>query len=427
MPHARRAKLAFALTCAFVVISADGALPVAATVQLASAQVASAPPAALVAPKAASVEQRKAAVDKQLRKLRQDLEGTSNDLVEAAVALRRAKLRLADARAELAQARRELTVARQRDEELAQRLELARIGAAKAREELGRSEQAERDTREQLGRIASETYRSAAISTLSVALEAQSPEQFSARMAVAGAALRVQNGAISRLEGQQAEGRAQRAKLDALEAQVGELKRQAAIVVRKRQAAEAKAAAAEREVTSLVVGRARALVTIQKRKAAEKARLARLAKQQAHLRKILAERARRSKHHYSPGNGLLAHPVNAPISSGFGWRMHPIFHYRRLHSGTDFAAPCGTPVHAAKGGRVIIAGWAGGYGRRVVVYHGGGLATTYNHLSRIVKYSGRVRTGQVIAYSGTTGSSTGCHLHFEVLLNGSFTNPMRWL
>jgi murein DD-endopeptidase MepM/ murein hydrolase activator NlpD len=97
----------------------------------------------------------------------------------------------------------------------------------------------------------------------------------------------------------------------------------------------------------------------------------------------------------------------------------------------DYGIPCGTPVYATAPGSVVSAGWAGGYGNRVVLDHGYvrgvGLATTYNHLSRIVVRGGRVGRGRLIGYSGTTGMSTGCHLHFEVLVNGSFVNPQRWM
>ena len=131
------------------------------------------------------------------------------------------------------------------------------------------------------------------------------------------------------------------------------------------------------------------------------------------------------------GGGFLSYPVNAPITSGFGMRYHPILHYWRLHAGTDFGAPCGTPVHAPADGTVVRAGWAGGFGNQIVVDHGYvkgvDLASSMNHLSRIYVYSGRVSRGQVIGLSGTTGLSTGCHLHFEVYQNGVHVNPMRWL
>jgi murein DD-endopeptidase MepM/ murein hydrolase activator NlpD len=119
------------------------------------------------------------------------------------------------------------------------------------------------------------------------------------------------------------------------------------------------------------------------------------------------------------------------VSSEFGMRFHPILHYWRLHSGRDYAVPCGTPVYAAAPGDIISAGWGGGYGNRIVIDHGYvsgvGLATTYNHLTRFVRTGGHVSRGQLIAYSGTTGTSTGCHLHFETLQNGDFVDPRKWL
>ena len=129
--------------------------------------------------------------------------------------------------------------------------------------------------------------------------------------------------------------------------------------------------------------------------------------------------------------GYLSRPSNGWVSSEFGMRFHPIDQVWRLHSGRDYAAPCGSPVRAAADGTVIMAGSAGGYGNRVVIDHGlvSGeyLATTYNHLQRIVEWGGRVSRGEVIGYEGSTGNSTGCHLHFETLENGDFVDPRRWL
>jgi murein DD-endopeptidase MepM/ murein hydrolase activator NlpD len=131
-------------------------------------------------------------------------------------------------------------------------------------------------------------------------------------------------------------------------------------------------------------------------------------------------------------HGYLSPPSTAGyISSEFGMRFHPILHYWRLHSGRDYAIPCGTPVYAAASGTVIMSGFSGSYGNRVVIDHGivagEGLATTYNHLTSIKEYSGHVSRGQLIGYSGTTGRSTGCHLHFETLENGDFVDPRTWL
>jgi len=118
-------------------------------------------------------------------------------------------------------------------------------------------------------------------------------------------------------------------------------------------------------------------------------------------------------------------------TSVFGMRFHPILHVWKLHSGTDFGIPCGTPVYATAAGTVLSAGWGGGYGNRITIDHGiqrgVDLVTTYNHLSSILVHSGDVRRGQLIGYAGTTGYSTGCHLHFETLEDGSFVNPRTWI
>lgn len=108
-------------------------------------------------------------------------------------------------------------------------------------------------------------------------------------------------------------------------------------------------------------------------------------------------------------------PVNGPITSSFGYRTHPVLGYRRLHAGTDFGAGTGSPIVAAASGTVISAGWTGGYGNATIISHGGGLATLYGHQSRLAVWAGtRVSKGQVIGYVGSTGMSTGPHLHFEV-------------
>lgn len=128
------------------------------------------------------------------------------------------------------------------------------------------------------------------------------------------------------------------------------------------------------------------------------------------------------------GTGQLAAPVNAPITSDFGWRIHPIYGTRRLHAGTDFGVDEGTPVHAADGGVVVEAGWISGYGYTVIIDHGNGMSTLYAHNSDVAVSPGQtVSKGQVVSYSGNTGGSTGPHLHFEVRINGEPTDPMGYL
>lgn len=122
--------------------------------------------------------------------------------------------------------------------------------------------------------------------------------------------------------------------------------------------------------------------------------------------------------------GVMTWPVAARISSNFGWRVHPVLGFRRLHKGMDFAAAYGSPIRAATDGRVAMAGRNGGYGNFVKLDHGSGLATGYGHMSRIVVRPGtRVTRGQVIGYVGSTGLSTGPHLHYELWRNGVPVNP----
>ena len=121
----------------------------------------------------------------------------------------------------------------------------------------------------------------------------------------------------------------------------------------------------------------------------------------------------------------FAWPVAGRITSGFGLRVHPILRFARMHRGIDFGAGHGAPIVAASDGQVVKAGWAGGYGRQVRIAHGGGLVTTYSHMSRTVAEPGSfVRQGQLIGYVGSSGLSTGPHLHYEVYRNGTAVNPL---
>jgi len=118
-------------------------------------------------------------------------------------------------------------------------------------------------------------------------------------------------------------------------------------------------------------------------------------------------------------------PVHGRLTSGFGERFHPILGYERFHAGVDLAAASGTPIVAAADGRVVAAGWQGGYGQQVGIVHSGGLETRYGHMSRIAAHIGQVVSkGQVIGFVGSTGLSTGPHLHFEVTRNGRPVNPL---
>lgn len=126
---------------------------------------------------------------------------------------------------------------------------------------------------------------------------------------------------------------------------------------------------------------------------------------------------------------LLRNPVpGARMSRGFGMQRHPILGYSKMHTGVDWAIAGGTPILASGNGTVVEAGWSGGYGRHTVIRHANGYQTSFSHQSAIAKgvsEGARVRQGQVIGYVGTSGLSTGNHLHYELLVNGSKVDPMR--
>jgi murein DD-endopeptidase MepM/ murein hydrolase activator NlpD len=125
-----------------------------------------------------------------------------------------------------------------------------------------------------------------------------------------------------------------------------------------------------------------------------------------------------------------ARPAAGYISSRFGWRVHPIYGTVRFHAGTDLAAGCGVPIYAARGGTVIYAAPLGTYGNFILINHGGGISTGYAHIANgrtFVRIGAQVSTGTHIADVGSTGGSTGCHLHFEVRENGTGTDAVPYM
>ena len=132
---------------------------------------------------------------------------------------------------------------------------------------------------------------------------------------------------------------------------------------------------------------------------------------------------------YATGTGSMIWPApdSHTITSYFGWRVHPITGTNKYHSGVDIGASYGSSVLAADSGTVILAGWNGGYGNCVVISHGNGITTLYGHMSSIAVSSGQnVSQGQTIGYVGSTGNSTGPHLHWEVTVNGERQNPLNY-
>ena len=151
------------------------------------------------------------------------------------------------------------------------------------------------------------------------------------------------------------------------------------------------------------------------------------------IRQLILAAARSATGGYNgPINGLFIRPVPGYVTSPFGYRTHPIYHYWGLHDGTDFGVSCGEPMRAIAGGTVIARYWSDVYGNRLYLslgqINGKNVTAVYNHASSYrVGVGEEVKQGETVGYVGDTGWSTGCHLHFTILVNGTAVDPMTWL
>ncbi len=413
----------------------------------------------------ADLDGDKARIDRELADLHAALEGTSADLVKAYRALHATEATVPDARAALADAQAKAAEAARHNEQVATQLAVAQANEARAVEEQQQTSDKIEETQRELDVFAADLFQGGAgENQLAVALGATNPDDFVSRIASADIVSSFTTKTLDDLATARAEADASHAYLAAVNDEITELKRQAEAALADAESQEAEAQAAKVALDTLLTSQQTYAAEVEARKADELTRMAAAEAEQAELAAQLAERARLAQEaaaqraggtdaqlsapkrtpktspkpasppppSSSSSNSRLSRPMPGRISSGFGWRMHPILKTRRLHRGLDLAAPCGTAIKAAAGGTVISARWAGAYGNRVMVDHGivrgKHVVTTYNHLGSFAVRSGQsVRRGQVIGYEGTTGRSTGCHLHFETIQNGVWVNPLAWL
>jgi murein DD-endopeptidase MepM/ murein hydrolase activator NlpD len=389
-------------------------------------------PATAGAQTSGDVRTQKHSVDQKIGAAKSDLDDISTSLVAASTALAATEPKVQAAQVDLNAKQAAAALAQAHNAEVAEQLSAAQAAEAQAKDALATTQHKAVQTNNVLGALARQVYQGSDMSTLAVVLQAKSPDDFATGMALADTANRIETEALRQLAVQRAEQAATTAKVTAARQAVAVLQQQAVAALTAANDAAQQAASAKATLDALATQQRAEVAAVEAQKTAERQRLAELQKQSNHLRTVLARLA--AKQHggvWRRTGGLLSYPVIGPLSSPFGMRFHPILHYWRMHTGQDFAVPCGTPVHAAASGRIVSTGWAGGYGNEITIDHGRlngrGLATTYNHLSRFVRTGGHVTRGEVIAYSGTTGLSTGCHLHFEVRINGVPVNPMSYL
>ncbi|GAQ25774.1 murein hydrolase activator EnvC family protein [Tepidanaerobacter syntrophicus] len=216
-----------------------------------------------------------------------------------------------------------------------------------------------------------------------------------------------------------------KARQEEVEAKKAELEEQQRIIAQQRRDISSRRAT----IVAYRGERQRLMTELEKQKAEYERQEDQLLKDSENLRKqILAWESKNKKGFF--GTGIFQWPVpsSTNITSEFGWRVHPILKTNRFHEGLDIAASTGSDVVAADDGEVIFAGSYGAYGNTIIVSHGGGISTQYSHLSRILVAEGKkVSKGDKIGLVGSTGWSTGPHLHFGVIKNGEVVNPLDWV
>ena len=191
---------------------------------------------------------------------------------------------------------------------------------------------------------------------------------------------------------------------------------------------------AKAAVDQLVVESRDARQRAMKARQADRAALKRLEAREKKIKQLIlaAAKAAGGQNYSGDTGGLITAPVNGPVTSPFGYRTHPIYGYWGLHNGTDFSAPCGAPVFAGAAGTVVSTYYDEVYGNRLYLsigtVNGANVTLVYNHMSRYnVSRGARVGRGDTVGFVGTTGWSTGCHMHFTVLRNGNPVDPMGYL
>jgi len=376
-----------------------------------------------------------------LGQLREEFAESSEAMVRAAADLRLADSALPGARETAAHARRLLVTAQRRQQRATQRRGQAQVRLMLSTQDAEASAAAVEEQRDSLGRLARAAYQAGGtMSEVSMLLEAQSATDFAERLVALQTVVSSQRSALDDLRIEQEAIGARNADLEEIRDELATADKQAQRELRAVASLEASARAAEEQVGRLVATRAAALAAAAAAQADEDAANQYRQLVNDELAAQLAERTRRELGDRAgtdgstvPGRpGTLGWPVPGRVSSPFGMRVHPITGVYKLHTGTDMSAPCGTSIGASRAGVVTDAGWSSAYGWRTVVSHGvvDGvlLTTTYNHQDSLgTQVGARLAAGQQLGTVGSTGYSTGCHLHFEVYVNSSLVDPQRWL
>ena len=408
--------------------------------------------APVVAVPAASddLEDRRDSVRRELARSERELDQSSADLLRATRALAGAQQRLTSAQRRLARSRGELAAAEVLDRRMQAQLEAAEARLRRARAAVREGRVGLAGQRDQLGRVVVESYQQGgpALLGLSLVLTSRDPAQLSGQLNSARNVMEAESAMLARLEASQVLLAVQEQELREAKTAVARRRRAAAEKLALKESLQTRAEAATARVAMLVAERSEAKRRAAEAMAADRRQLRELRGERQRIAELLQRRAEAARRRaeaardrpsrsatrppLNDGGGLLSYPVDSYITSPYGMRLHPVYKRWNLHDGTDFGAGCGTPIRAAADGRVVANYYNSAYGNRVIIDHGyqrgAGLGTAYNHMTSYTTSVGQqVRRGDVIGYAGTTGYSTGCHLHLMVFRDGATVDPMRWL
>ena len=385
----------------------------------------------------ADTDDDKKKVDAAVEEAGDDL-ASANAEVKAAIAdLEEVSKLLPGAREEYSQARADQQAAEDADRKAQDELNQATAAAIRAEQERAEVEFQIEDLQSRIGNLAREAYQNGTFADFDLLITADSPTELADRAAALDAVARVNNQTLAQMGEIRAELALKEARLEVLRLQVEDKRQAAAIALKTANIARDKAAAAKAKVDALVAKKATALNIASANRAKVLKQYKSVQAEQQRIAALLAKQAAEEAARLAEGKSLSFDPTatdgfswpiaGARISQGVGPRVHPVYGYRSCHTGVDLAASAGTPIHVTAAGLVVSTASGGPYGNHTLVAHGGGVYSMYAHQSRFEAQEGdTLQQGDIVGYVGSTGYSTGPHLHFEIHIGSQAYNPLGW-
>jgi murein DD-endopeptidase MepM/ murein hydrolase activator NlpD len=389
-------------------------------------------------------------VQDQIQQVQGDLDEASKDITEAKAQLAQAEEQLASAQADFASkqahaadVQAQLQVASAANDQAQAAYQTAQANLAQAKADVVAGQEALDAQQQKVKDTIVGLYQEGSPQLLAWTgyLDAQTPADLIRKMEYADTLVEDQNSQFDQLHAAEVALQARKDEVKVAEAAADEQADVAAqelnnVTQLSHQAEDAAndALLAQNQVTLTVAARQKAQHKAQRAKKRDREQLQELKQQEQHIKHLIALAAAQdhSQGFVGSDDGFLLAPVNGSVTSPFGYRIHPIYHYWGLHDGTDFGVSCGEGMRAAADGEVISRYWSDVYGNRLYInvgkVNGHNLTVVYNHASSYrVNVGDHVTRGEIVGYVGSTGWSTGCHLHFTVLQDGTAVDPMNYL